>query len=375
MSSPSKSRLRILVLLFSFVMFCIQAENAIMKLIYPPEVDSTSVKNIVDIDLPVITLCHTNQTNETMINEVLFYSNEANLLSGLTRSKISWGDSHNLTHEQLLDQVFGAKKQAKRTAIFDNDGDNFNTTIVYLPKYGFCKEITNYSPRVELFIMPMGTQDMRIFITDMNYRSYILPDFTSHKGSPIIAKKNEVHMYDVDVEISSSCKVTKDNGGKDDFKKCVDDEIQKQVGKLLGCVPPWMSLNNQCLGTYPSNFTKIIPRFWLDYINPPTSLRNLGIEMKCRKYCSVTRSFVQVREKTTKGFNGLTEVFIAFNQQVQVKEKVFNYGLFQFIVDIGSSFGLWLGLSILGLYDLWIQIVDFFTSNQLCKMMNSALGK
>ena len=161
----------------------------------------TKPKNIDEIDLPVITLCHTNQTNETMINEVLGYFNEANLLSGKTGSKISWGDSHNLTHEQLLDQVFDAKKQAKRIVILDNDGDNFNTTIVYLPKYGFCKEIKNFSPRVELFIMPLNTQNMRIFITDSNYRSYILPDFTSHKGSPIIATENEVHMYDVDVEI------------------------------------------------------------------------------------------------------------------------------------------------------------------------------
>ena len=339
-------------------MFCIQCETAIENLISPPEVDSTTFKNIEDVELPVITLCPVNQTNQTALDE-LKYFNEANLLSGNTNGKTSWGNLHNLTHGELLKKTFNFDS-ADRIMVFDSDGDHYIKKIVYMQKYGFCKEISNYSTANELFIMPsFSYQDIRVFITDKNFRSYFSPDFSSHKGSPIIVRKGQTHMYDVDLEVISSCQVVKEKVDKDDFKKCVDEEIQALIGKPLGCVPPWMSPHNQCNGTYDRNFVdKLIPKFWKAYINPPMSLRKLEIETKCRKYCSSTSATVQVREKIDFGF--LSEIYIAFNQQVKEVDEVFNYGLFQFTVDVGSSFGLWLGLSILGLYDLGIDIMDFF---------------
>ena len=359
MAGQKKTAIRYLVLIFSFVMFCIQCETAITNLISPPTVDSTTIKNIEDVELPVITLCPVNQTNQTALDE-LNYSNEQDLLSGNT-IKTSWGNLHNLTHGELLNKTFNFAS-ADRIMVFDSDGDHYIEKIVYMPKYGFCKEISNYSTANELFVMPsFSYQDIRVFITDKNFRSYISPDFSSHKGSPIIVRKGQTHMYDVDLEVISSCQVVKEKVDKDDFKKCVDEEIQALIGKPLGCVPPWMSPHNQCNGTYDRNFVdKFIPKFWKAYINPPMSLRKLEIETKCRKYCSTTSATVQVREKIDFVSGHFSEIYIAFNQQVKEVDEVFNYGLFQFTVDVGSSFGLWLGLSILGLYDLGIDIMDFF---------------
>ena len=39
--------------------------------------------------------------------------------------------------------------------------------------------------------------------------------------------------------------------------------------------------------------------------------------------------------------------------------QVFNYNSFQFVIDVGSSLGLWLGLSALGIYDLLIDVLIF----------------
>ncbi len=44
--------------------------------------------------------------------------------------------------------------------------------------------------------------------------------------------------------------------------------------------------------------------------------------------------------------NGTTLIF----KTVKITETSFNYGLFQYVIDVGSS--LWLGLSVLGLYDM-----------------------
>ena len=54
-----------------------------------------------------------------------------------------------------------------------------------------------------------------------------------------------------------------------------------------------------------------------------------------------------------------TMASIIFNEEVKVYEKVFNYSLFQFIIDVGSSIGLWLGLSALSIYDIIVQAIQF----------------
>ena len=50
-------------------MFCIQFETAIKNLINPPTVDSTYITELDNVDLPLITICPTNQTNATALYE------------------------------------------------------------------------------------------------------------------------------------------------------------------------------------------------------------------------------------------------------------------------------------------------------------------
>ena len=63
-------KLKAVVLLISFVMFCVQLRIAIINLIDPPTVVSNSEKNISDFTPPLITVCPTNQTNITRLQEL-----------------------------------------------------------------------------------------------------------------------------------------------------------------------------------------------------------------------------------------------------------------------------------------------------------------
>ena len=289
--------LRVIVIAISVAMFCFQLNIAIQSLIFPQEVDSTSIidiKDINDIELPIITLCPTNQTNITALQELGYYD-EQNLLMGYVGDKISWGGYHNLTHEELL-QLTHEKWFTKFDVVFGN-GYQSKARLKYLPPYGFCEEISECYPGSDISLSLKNT-DIRIFITDNNYRSYFNLDFTSQKGDPIINSRDEIHYYDVEVDVTSWCNVKPDLvPEKDSFKQCVDEELLRVIGKPLGCLPPWMSPNNQCNSTYPSTFWDSIPDFWVKYINIPMTLRNMEIERKCRKYCSMTRSTVQLREK------------------------------------------------------------------------------
>ena len=62
-------------------MFCVQFRIALINLFNPPTVDSTNVKNIEEIDLPLITICPTNQTNKNML-EMYFPDSDDSFLSG-----------------------------------------------------------------------------------------------------------------------------------------------------------------------------------------------------------------------------------------------------------------------------------------------------
>ena len=306
-------------------MFFFQLKIAIQNLISPQEVDSTSIKDINAIELPIITICQTNQTNITALAD-LGYCDEQNLLMGITGDKISWGGYHNLTHEELL-QITHGKLFTKFDVVFGN-GYQFKANLKYLPPYGFCEEISEYYPGSDIFLNLKNT-DIRIFITDNNYRSYFNLDFTSQKGDPIIISRDEIHYYDVEVDVTSLCNVKPDLvSEKDSFKQCVDNELQRVVGNPLGCLPPWMSPSNQCNRTYPSTFWDSIPDFWMKYINKPLTLRSMEIERKCRKYCSMTRSTVHLREKKeTDGYNNL---YISFNDELKeavVKHLLLNMHL------------------------------------------------
>ena len=66
---------------------------------------------------------------------------------------------------------------------------------------------------------------------------------------------------------------------------------------------------------------------------------------------------------------------ISFNQKVTVTERVPNYDMFKYIIDVGSSLGLWLGLSVLGLHDLVVWAVQFVNNSFIIKKIKSAVTK
>ena len=66
---------------------------------------------------------------------------------------------------------------------------------------------------------------------------------------------------------------------------------------------------------------------------------------------------------------------LVFNPIVTVTERVYNYDTFKFIVDVGSSLGLCLGLSMLNFYDLIAMAFEFVTNKIICGKFKSVTSK
>jgi hypothetical protein len=355
------------------IFFCLQFKQALENLISPQLIDSTQIQDIDKIQHPLITLCPRNQINEARLKDLGYrehirnlYIGDLNIGKNQTESLIiSWDSLDNISFPNVLKQIYNQKAaKSIHTYSLNNSGgrSEHQTEIIFIPKYGFCKRIDEYNPTLEIIIS--SDASLYMLITDPIYSSYIMPDFTSMKGNAIALNAGQVKYYDARVSVIKVCKdlVTTN------FKTCVDDRIQKVFLPTMGCVPPWLSDRNQCNGHYPLNLT-FHPIYKSKYVHPALTVKNLEEELVCKNLCvfTTTEPHLRFRDKPSK--KKRTRTHISFQKKVSVTEKIPDYDFFKFVIDIGSSLGLWLGLSILGLWDLLINTIQWIKSSKLSKML------
>ncbi len=355
-------------------MFFVQFYQAVLNMIDPPTLDSSFEKRITDIEPPIITICPTNQTLFSRIKQ-LRYSQKGEMFKGHAICKdgscLSWGHHLNLTFDQLVEQIFD--KNLLEKINFPSKG--FKENIVVLPRFGFCKEISSYNPTEEIRIVNRNPfTGMRIFLTDKKHRSYYSLDFASHQGSNIIDQHGKFLSLNVKVHIYSSCKIQEDSLDKGDFQTCVISKLEEDLLPIIGCVPPLMSPFNQCNVTYPNN--KNLSDQFLKTYTKINWLQHSEYEDECKlcqhMYLHVSISDEIIIEETWEFTTPLdSAVIINFDKTVYITEKQFNYDSFQFIIDIGSSLGLWLGLSVLGLYDILVHFIEVTIQVNTCSKCKS----
>ena len=190
---------KIVVFVISCIMFCHQMIIATNNLIDPPTVDSTYVRNITDDDMPLITVCPAKQINYTMLDDLEYH----NVLTGWawcneTTRCYSWVAHLNLMFDELTRQVYDWENYH----IFGRDGEYFKDSLVFLPSYGFCKENFKLNATKELHLDYYYPVDARVFITDRNYRSYFMPDLSSHSGILFLMQNYINHYVNVKIQIN-----------------------------------------------------------------------------------------------------------------------------------------------------------------------------
>ena len=106
-----------------------------------------------------------------------------------------------MTFEELLNSTID--RSVLRKVLVLNQMERHEEKIVFFPKYGFCLEVVKFVPEKELFIIFSSVdRDLRIFITDRNYRSHFALNYNSHKGDPIVVTPRKEVRYAVEVSIA-----------------------------------------------------------------------------------------------------------------------------------------------------------------------------
>ena len=136
------------------------------------------------------------------------------------------------------------------------------------------------------------------------------------------------------------------------YADCIDAELQDKIVPSLGCMVPWMSEENPCSQPIPrlSQHDHIVN--WLMNI----SVKAFGnIEYgsdTCLPPCtrmSIQVSQAQILSRDKVGDNTFS---LAFLENIEIKRIVLAYDATSLLVEVGSCLGLWLGLSVVGMYDV-----------------------
>ena len=120
--------------------------------------------------------------------------------------------------------------------------------------------------------------------------------------------------------------------------------------------------------------------YFIDYILPLEQMKKTNIETEC-EYCESAQYFVSVKDELDSdegwGTNGnkTFRAIIFFDHTVTVTETLFNYDDFKFMIDVGSSFGRWLGFSMISVYDLLAIIVEIIKNNDIHRMLKPVTSK
>ena len=190
---------RMLILVFSFLMFIWQASVAISNLLNPPVVDSTERLDIGDIDPPLITICPLEQWWKEQLQYFnydtayhLFEGFEYTLADGYQKKFVGWGANHKLTFEQYVPNF--VKSRRLEDPYFCRNGKSIevNYEVELYPAHGYCYDLVNFTAggELEITISSGKYEEAQVYITDKKLRTRNTVFTESQKGSKIILKKD-----------------------------------------------------------------------------------------------------------------------------------------------------------------------------------------
>ncbi len=208
----------------------------------------------------------------------------------------------------------------------------------------------------------------QIFLTDKLLRTVPAVDLSSQRGEPIIMKNGTDVTYLVQIEKypfldpyqPDLCK----NYNLEEHLECVDGNLKDYLD--MSCRPPWLAKRNACLDMNWYGIANNITLSQLDASveNDLVTMTRSIIYMEDFEEkksspvpCSVTRS--DIRTGITGRALAGSEVRLVFEDRIKHSENTFGYGRSDFLVDLGSSVGLWFGISVFGLTNMSIVLFKY----------------
>ena len=360
-------RLKMLFQAVALVIFTVQMVYAFLKYSRKPTMSSPGTETLDTLETPIlIAVCQLGQFHALNARH-LGYSWSYNYFVGNSSRNDTWtwtGLYGNLTANETMNYIFKSNLENIQFYL-----TNASTSNRFLLPHGYCKVLEDDPKplRIEL----QGTQNGKspiffLFVGDPtaspkfalpyflmsghNLEFEIDPHRSKFKDYNLKLKKTRVL-----TQAGSCIEYPTDN--YENFAECIEDENQKKILPHLGCMVPWISWENQCEGhiNRPKEQEKLSQ--WLNEV-VEDAWAGFQYKSSCPLPCTITSVQAKYMETTTEEYSNKNGVFLYFENKVQVEIIVISFDFGDLLVEIGSSLGLWLGLSVVGIFDIVVAVVN-----------------
>ena len=331
-------------------------------------ITSVHEKNIKAAKLPDIYICPDN------VNDSMNIADQRDFLAGNPRNNVvSWVGT-NKTYEDMTEE----KWQHLDDSLFGSEpeGDlNSPEKTALIAFNGFCsKYVINRTniPESGMMIPSISYRnnkiDFQIFISDSGQMPYYKINPKTLVGEKIEIKYEEERRYFIEFEEVhwpenlGICTAYGEKGKFKSYADCVAAEHKEMFNPILGCSVPWLSAPGD-----PESCREPIPHGLRmthtvnGVINEILMSSIMSQSKTCLKPCLELRATSDIMSTgpLDEG-NGYGKLVLNLKKGVKVTRHEKAFGIFELAVDAGSSLGLWIGLSALGIFDLVAEMAGLF---------------
>ena len=350
--------LRLCVQVATIAAFCYQMYIGTTKYFGTASISSVDEKNIRAAKLPDIYICPDND-NDSMIKdqEDFLRGNSLNNVVSWVGTNKTYEDMTKEKWQHLDDSLFGSEPEEDLKSLE-------KTALIAFS--GFCsKYVINQTniPESRMMIPGISYRDnetnFQIFISDSGQMPYYKINPKTLVGDKIEMRYEEERRYFIEFEEvfwPEKLGVCTTYGEKGDFKSyadCVAAEHKEVFKPILGCSVPWLSAPGD-----PESCKEPIqhgPK-WTQMVDGVINAIQMSTIMSqsktCLKPCLELRAISEIMSTGPPENKGYGRIVLNLKKTVKVTRHEKAYGLFELVVDAGSSLGLWIGLSALGIFDL-----------------------
>ena len=370
---------RYLVQTITLAIFGYQMNVALEKYFAYRSVPTVESKDIESAKLPEIYVCRKNSDQfHSNFHGYSFSSFLQGSPSDVDYPFITWEGKHNVSYENITQYLYNPIESVKLSLMGSKPVDPWyqvfnNKAIYFSPFDGYCLRIeipTKNISESEQFYARLSRGSFvpgnlfQVFLADPDINLYYRINPETMTGDPIEAEEKLSKVYSMYIEEvhwmpnNDDCTAYGEAAAFKTYADCVANYQDEELRPILGCSLPWLAAPgnpNSCTGRQSVPDPKWDRLFEpIDILASTNRLSILGFSTPCQRPCVEVK--VRSRLNSVAATMGKVEVELHFPQQVKVTRYILAYGIFDLVVEGGSSLGLWIGLSGLGVFDLLVDV-------------------
>ena len=294
---------------------------------------------------------------------------------------VSWEGNNSMPYKELTNHVYPSAYKTYMD-ITGNPSENWKfprngrslgkgLSEIFTAFDGTCVRVeinaTKNIPSGPFNAQILSFDDVQIFLADPKASLYYKINTDSMTGDTLESEKGSQKSYLVDfeeihwMEESGECTIYGEGAEFRSLADCVANEQEKIFKPLLGCQVPWLAAPDDpdiCKGRVPLTYEKN-QNFVSEIRSVSTNIKKMMVADQfrtCLKPCQELKAHSKLRSKEQGELMQMT--VLSFQRRVKVTKYIKAYGMFDLVVEAGSSLGLWIGLSAIGVFDLLLHAGD-----------------